>query len=380
TCVPAISQCQCSTCSDGYLLGADLVTCEETTDALHVTADDTLDAVWVDGVEQQLPMDTTPGDWKQESVVAFEGSWQVVALQFSNLGPTDTAVLASFESGLVTDGTWRCSSTPEAGWEATCFDDSGWSPAIALAANGSEPWVGEPALPVAGISESAYWIGAVELGEGVPDQTTVCRLVRDGGPVLDGYPCDDGDHCTQDDACALGACVGVAMACEDPGPCGVSTCGVDGGCVIESANEGVACDDLDVCTTDDRCHAGTCTGFGWTDIPGCHLGCVQEGTIKSTWSVSAELVRGVATTADRIFLALPGQGVVEFSVAGDGGVSEVITYPTTDDPQHNVRGLAIPENHQSIVLVATYTGGTVDVLDVAGSAPGGEPIPIAVDG
>lgn len=38
------------------------------------------------------------------------------------------------------DSTWKCTKTAAAGWQQASFDDSGWSAAQVLAANGASPW------------------------------------------------------------------------------------------------------------------------------------------------------------------------------------------------------------------------------------------------
>ncbi|MBD89573.1 MAG: hypothetical protein CL940_04495 [Deltaproteobacteria bacterium] len=111
----------------------------------------------------------------------------------------------------------------------------------------------------------------------------------------DGTPCNDGDLCTYNDQCLDGACVGIAVDCEDDGvPCTLDVCvnGVcqtdvaGGNCFIDgicwttgqpnpqsgcavcdpaqnplgwSGNDGDPCDDSDPCTWPDICSGGQCT-------------------------------------------------------------------------------------------------------------------------
>ena len=69
----------------------------------------------------------------------------------------------------------------------------------------------------------------------------------------DGIACDDGDKCTTSDHCKGGACTGLADPdCEEPGdPC-------------EDAADGTPCDDKDPCTLDDHCFKGKCVADSLT--------------------------------------------------------------------------------------------------------------------
>ena len=73
--------------------------------------------------------------------------------------------------------------------------------------------------------------------------------------------CDDGDACTVGDKCAAGVCVGgVAPVCNDNNACTNDACDPTSGCVY-SPMAGVACNDMDSCTTGDQCDsAGSCKG------------------------------------------------------------------------------------------------------------------------
>jgi len=156
----------------------------------------------------------------------------------------------------------------------------------------------------------------------VPGSVLSCS---DGNPCTDDdcYPtsgctyatntaiCDDGDACTNGDACSNGVCIGGSYTCDcksanaectkfDDGnlcngtykclshkcvldettivtcdtsadtACTKSTCApATGKCQMAPASDGVACDDVDPCTTTDACYAGVCTG-------GAPLGCDDE--------------------------------------------------------------------------------------------------------
>jgi len=60
----------------------------------------------------------------------------------------------SGSNGLRTDGSWRCSNTYRAGWNLAGFDESGWTPAYEIGANGMEPW----STRFPNIAADAKWI------------------------------------------------------------------------------------------------------------------------------------------------------------------------------------------------------------------------------
>ncbi|MGB0716526.1 MAG: hypothetical protein ACPGXK_11640, partial [Phycisphaerae bacterium] len=90
--------------------------------------------------------------------------------------------------------------------------------------------------------------------------------------------CDDGDNCTENDACAGGSCAGsvvdcgaqlcdpadgfckdclVNADCDDGDICTDDTCDA-GVCMFTDNN--ASCDDMNNCTENDACDAGTCAG------------------------------------------------------------------------------------------------------------------------
>ena len=77
--------------------------------------------------------------------------------------------------------------------------------------------------------------------------------------VVDDIPCDDLDLCTDDDRCLDGACAGTTLDCDDENPCTEDSCDSDKGCLNTSLS-GVLCDDNDLCTVEDFCDGGACTG------------------------------------------------------------------------------------------------------------------------
>jgi hypothetical protein len=81
-------------------------------------------------------------------------------------------------------------------------------------------------------------------------------------PLPEGT-CDDGDPCTQQDCCQAGACVGIAVDCNDSNLCTDDYCD-EAGC--QHQYNMADCDDGDACTSFDRCEEGIC-------LPGATLDC-----------------------------------------------------------------------------------------------------------
>lgn len=81
-------------------------------------------------------------------------------------------------------------------------------------------------------------------------------------PKVDGTSCNDALGCTLNDACAAGRCVGQAKACASlDGPCTVGQCdATTGACRAVPVKDGLGCDDGSLCTLNDSCSAGVCSG------------------------------------------------------------------------------------------------------------------------
>jgi alpha-tubulin suppressor-like RCC1 family protein len=88
-----------------------------------------------------------------------------------------------------------------------------------------------------------------------------CSLFGDAIP--DGTTCDDASLCTQNDVCQAGSCTGgtsvvctASDQCHDVGTCDPGT----GLCPNLAKPDGASCSDDNPCTQIDTCQAGTCTG------------------------------------------------------------------------------------------------------------------------
>jgi uncharacterized protein (TIGR03382 family) len=82
-------------------------------------------------------------------------------------------------------------------------------------------------------------------------------------PLADGTPCDDGNLCTRVDSCQQGGCVGSnPVRCNSTNPCQVvSACDwATGACPTQVLPDGYLCDDADLCTSNDVCRGGNCSG------------------------------------------------------------------------------------------------------------------------
>lgn len=101
--------------------------------------------------------------------------------------------------------------------------------------------------------------------------------------VPPGTSCDDGDLCTANDECFAGVCSGVAVVCTAQDQCHVAgTCAPGSGvCSNPAAPDTTACDDGDPCTANDQCTGGNCAGTGT-----CPTATVPAGTPTATSNVA----------------------------------------------------------------------------------------------
>ncbi|MBD90081.1 MAG: hypothetical protein CL940_07075, partial [Deltaproteobacteria bacterium] len=79
--------------------------------------------------------------------------------------------------------------------------------------------------------------------------------------------CEDGDPCTVDDYCVAGQCIAGALKdcpvgeCQVGGWCDSSK----GGCIYESAPDGVVCVPSELCALTSKCVSGVCETSEWLD-------------------------------------------------------------------------------------------------------------------
>jgi hypothetical protein len=100
-------------------------------------------------------------------------------------------------------------------------------------------------------------------GEGTCVAAATCQAGScQGEPQPEGQPCDDGFFCTELDACdGSGGCVGLERHCDSDGECSAGQCNEDvDACEKVPAEDYTSCSDGEVCTRNDVCQAGSCTG------------------------------------------------------------------------------------------------------------------------
>ncbi|MGD2107961.1 MAG: cohesin domain-containing protein [Phycisphaerae bacterium] len=88
-------------------------------------------------------------------------------------------------------------------------------------------------------------------------------------PINEGLDCDDNDLCTENDTCIGGVCSSTPVGCSFlDDPCNVGTCNPsDGSCEAVPANEGGSCDDGVYCNGTDTCDTGVCVSSGDPCVP-----------------------------------------------------------------------------------------------------------------
>ncbi len=106
-------------------------------------------------------------------------------------------------------------------------------------------------------------------------------------PVNEGLVCNDGDLCTRSDTCEAGACVGSSpVICEASGPCHeTGACDPETGLCSDPLTEnGTACDDGNPETGGDSCQGGLCLGTDCTctGINACCDGCLPIANSDET--------------------------------------------------------------------------------------------------
>ena len=119
-----------------------------------------------------------------------------------------------------------------------------------------------------------------------PTLNTACTVqacdVTDGKckatNVPDNSGCDDGSVCTLQDRCVGGTCTGTAASCDDKNGCTTDSCDALAGCA--NTPNTATCDDGDSCTTGDICAGGACTA-GANTCAACTIDadCVDDGNL-----------------------------------------------------------------------------------------------------
>jgi len=113
--------------------------------------------------------------------------------------------------------------------------------------------------------EAGTCVGApVECDDGNPCTDDACDAAKGCSFVPNSHACNDGDKCTVGDQCKGGECVPAAkLVCDDGNVCTADSCDENKGCSF-AATPG-ACDDGNPCTAGDKCSEGKCSGSGLVD-------------------------------------------------------------------------------------------------------------------
>ncbi len=129
--------------------------------------------------------------------------------------------------------------------------------------------------------------GPCSMGGSCDSSTGACGEIA----LANGTTCVDDDLCTRGTTCVNGTCGGgSAVTCVSNDPCRVPiACDAAQGCLTEAAPDGTSCQDDDLCTDADQCAGGTCqagTPRVCTALNGCHLPGVcqpDSGLCSVTW-------------------------------------------------------------------------------------------------
>ncbi len=92
----------------------------------------------------------------------------------------------------------------------------------------------------------------VDCHNSVCDKGT-CRVIQ----VVNNTACNDHSLCTVNDRCVGGMCSGNALNCN-VNSCAEATCDSGIGCLYTSKDDGTTCDDANLCTIGDVCYSGLC--------------------------------------------------------------------------------------------------------------------------
>merc|ERR1719283_57177 len=127
----------------------------KTEGSLIVNCDNHME-LFLDGVKHTT--DAAMNVWDRPSKVSIPPHTGVIAIYCKDTGGNQ-GIIASTSTGIVTDGSWKCSSVKEDNWMMSDFDDSAWNNAdISRGTNvapKARPWGVRP-----NIANNAYWIWA----------------------------------------------------------------------------------------------------------------------------------------------------------------------------------------------------------------------------
>lgn len=134
--------------------------------------------------------------------------------------------------------------------------------------------------------------------------------------------CDDGNICTVNDTCNAGSCSGTPLDCTDStNPC-MGICDPASGCVNQPKPDATACDDGDACTSNDACLAGVCVGNAWPTQEVLH----SSGTHPSLKLASGDVPHVSFLAGTSVYVATRNSnGWSATSVGGVSGDTDMTT-------------------------------------------------------
>jgi hypothetical protein len=165
---------------------------------LTITVDNTLEELYIDGV--QIPIGALPNrlDWPSVDVVSIPRTTQVVAVFGSDAGVIAGILASAAGDLLLTNGSWKCvdkdnvpaSSTPSLAWSMPDYDDSEWPAASVIVPNPNDIH-----HDIAAISHNAKWIWTED---GIENSRVLCR-----GRMNPKPPCNVPTTTTQPPECSV---------------------------------------------------------------------------------------------------------------------------------------------------------------------------------
>ena len=134
--------------------------------------------------------------------------------------------------------------------------------------------------------------------------------------VPDNTYCDDDDSCTVYDACVSGVCSGTTLTCELSNSCRRGECIQGAGCVYTALENGLECDDNNLCTVDDVCWNGMCVGLN-KNCSGFDAPCAQGICEVSTGLCKAAPIKQNEPCTDNLFCTVGDKCLNGQCVAGE---------------------------------------------------------------
>ncbi|TNF26342.1 MAG: DUF11 domain-containing protein [Deltaproteobacteria bacterium] len=138
---------------------------------------------------------------------------------------------------------------------------------------------------VAGMCEVTTWLDCDDDNPCTDDACVAGACGHDN--VDDGTACDDRTVCSLASECQSGSCTATELLdCDDENVCTDDLCDAETGCYQENVEDGTSCDDDNACSDVSECQSGTCFGTNYiscsdgndctTDFCDPAVGCAAE--------------------------------------------------------------------------------------------------------